>query len=246
MLGLLHVEVSIYQMLRGSAIIFVAFLKHFALRDKLRDFMWVGVFWNVVSIILVGCTAMFSATDDDSAEGNGKRPAYGVALILAGAFVQSLQYAFEEKVMSMEVSAPPLLLIGMEGFWGTVVCLFVLYPICYALPGADAGGVMENPYDTFAMMQNSPELRQMFLLYFLSIFFYNALAVLVTFMLNSVWHAILDNFRPITVWGADLFIFYLVTTSFGEKWTVWSWLQLLGMMILFYGTAIYNAPNAGR
>lgn len=52
----------------------------------------------------------------------------------------------------------------------------------------------------------------MFLLYFLSIFFYNALAVLVTFMLNSVWHAILDNFRPITVWGTDLFIFYAVTT----------------------------------
>jgi len=142
-------------------------------------------------------------------------------LILAGAFVQSLQYAFEEKVMSMEVSAPPLLLIGMEGFWGTVVCIFVLYPICYALPGADVGGTMENPYDTIAMMQNSPELRQMFLFYFLSIFFYNALAVLVTFMLNSVWHAILDNFRPITVWGTDLFIFYCVTTSFGEKWTVW-------------------------
>ena len=74
----------------------------------------------------------------------------------------------------------------------------------------------------------------MFLFYFLSIFFYNALAVLVTFMLNSVWHAILDNFRPITVWGTDLFIFYFVTTSFGEKWTVWSWVQLGGMVILFY------------
>ena len=61
----------------------------------------------------------------------------------------------------------------------------------------------------------------MFLFYFLSIFFYNALAVLVTFMLNSVWHAILDNFRPITVWGTDLFIFYVVTTSFGEEWTKW-------------------------
>lgn len=245
MLGLLHVEVSIYQMLRGSAIIFVAILKHFVLRDKLRDFMWVGVGWNVVSIILVGATAMFSAGGGEDGEDNGKDPAKGVMLILAGAFVQSLQYAFEEKVMSMEVSAPPLLLIGMEGFWGTVVCMFVLYPICYALPGADVGGTMENPYDTIAMMQNSPELRQMFLFYFLSIFFYNALAVLVTFMLNSVWHAILDNFRPITVWGTDLFIFYCVTTSFGEKWTVWSYVQLGGMAVLFYGTAIYNAPHAG-
>ena len=56
--------------------------------------------------------------------------------------------------MSMEVCAPPLLLIGMEGFWGTVVCTFILYPICYNLPGSDVGGVMENPYDTWVMMEN--------------------------------------------------------------------------------------------
>lgn len=248
MLGLLHVEVSIYQMLRGSAIIFVAILKHFVLQDKLRGFMWLGVFWNCVSIVLVGGCAIYSASDsgtDADGTSNGKNPAMGVALIMAGAFVQSLQYAFEEKVMSMDVSAPPLLLIGMEGFWGTVVCAFVLYPLCYVLPGADVGGTMENPYDTWAMMENSVPLQKMFFLYFLSIFFYNMLAVLVTFMLNSVWHAILDNFRPITVWGTDLFIFYYVTPSFGEQWTVWSWLQLAGMFVLLYGTAIYNAPNAG-
>jgi len=104
---------------------------------------------------------------------------------------------------------------------------------------------MENPFDTLAMMQNSKPLQQMFFLYFLSIFFYNMLAVLVTFMLNSVWHAILDNFRPITVWGTDLFIFYYVSSAFGEEWTVWSWMQLGGMCVLLYGTAIYNAPNAG-
>ena len=90
-------------MLRGSAIIFVAILKHFALGDKLRGFMWVGVWWNVVSIILVGATVILSATPDDGEGGKQKDPLRGVLLILAGAFVQSLQYAFEEKVMSMEV-----------------------------------------------------------------------------------------------------------------------------------------------
>jgi len=90
-------------MLRGSAIIFVAFLKHFALKDKLRDFMWVGVGWNVVSIILVGATAMYSVSGGEDGD-NGKDPAKGVMLILAGAFVQSLQYAFEEKVKRSEGS----------------------------------------------------------------------------------------------------------------------------------------------
>lgn len=40
MYGLLYVNVSIYQMLRGSAIIFVAILKQFALGDKLYKFQW--------------------------------------------------------------------------------------------------------------------------------------------------------------------------------------------------------------
>ena len=30
---------------------------------------------------------------------------------------------------------------------------------------------------------------------------YNIFAVYVTHFLSSVWHAILDNFRPISVWG---------------------------------------------
>jgi hypothetical protein len=43
----------------------------------------------------------------------------------------------------------------------------------------------------------------------------------------------------------DLFIFYVITPSFGEASTKWSWLQLAGMAVLFFGTSVYNAPNAG-
>ena len=53
----------------------------------------------------------------------------GVMLMIAGAFVQAIQFVFEEKVMKMDVPVPPLLLIGMEGFWGVVVGIFVMYPI---------------------------------------------------------------------------------------------------------------------
>ncbi len=284
MFGLMHVDVSIYQMLRGGSIVFVALLKQFMLGDKLKTFMWVGVFWNVVSIVLVGLTAYLAAaggSGDTSAADAARRllsgrhhdhhvgsddlsthvpdsgvdPAsvvvsqssealYGVLLILLGAVVQSLQYAFEEKVMSMDVGAPPLLLIGMEGFWGAAVCFFILYPIAYYSHGDDHGCI-ENPYNTMAMLKNSEDLQWMFLLYFISIFGYNMLCALITFMLNSVWHAILDNFRPITVWSSSVFIFYLVNTEYGEAWTQYSYIQLCGMFVLLYGTAIYNAPNAG-
>lgn len=228
-------------MLRGSAIVFVAILKQFVLKDVLRKYMWVGVWWNVVSIILVGFVAVFTAGDANSGETN---PLRGVILILLGALVQSLQYAFEEKIMSSEISAPPLLLIGMEGLWGSLICIFIVYPIAYFYPGPDHGSY-ENPFNTWYMLVHSKEVQTIFAVYFLSIFFYNVLAVLVTYTLNSVWHAILDNFRPITVWGSDLFIHYFIYAAYGETWTNWSYLQLLGLFVLLYGTAIYNAPNDG-
>lgn len=107
---------------------FVALLKQFVLKDVLKRYQWVGIALNVLSIVLVGLTAMMiEASAGASGEGvegasSGVAPsegtaAMGVALILMGAFVQSLQYVFEEKVMSASeddpnvAPTPPLLLV---------------------------------------------------------------------------------------------------------------------------------------
>lgn len=133
----------------------------------------------------------------------------------------------------------------MEGLWGLLICTFILYPLAYYYPGEDHGS-FENPYNTWAMISNSSSVQTMFCVYFFAVLLYNILACLVTYMLDSVWHAILDNFRPATVWGTDMLIFYFVTAAFGEPWNQpWSFVQLLGMFVLLYGTAIYNAPNPG-
>jgi drug/metabolite transporter (DMT)-like permease len=186
MMGLRYLDVSIYQLLRGSGIIFVALMKQHVLGDRLYVFQWIGVLWNVVSVVLVGATAVLNS----QGEHTDVLPAealLGVALVMAGAFVQALQFVFEEKVMTMdEASAPPLLLIGMEGLWGTVLCLLVVYPVVYYIPGSDHGSY-EDPFNTWAMFVQSPNIQVAFCVYFFAIFAYNLFAVLVTFMLNSVW-----------------------------------------------------------
>jgi len=253
MMGLKYIDVSIYQLLRGSGIIFVAIMKQNVLGDKLHMFQWVGVIFNVFSVFMVGSTAILAEADSSGADlsdgssedvSTGSSALLGVLLVLVGAFVQALQFVFEEKVLTMDVPAPPLLLIGMEGFWGTFFSLVLVYPIAYFLPGDDHGSY-EDPFNTWYMIANSKSIQIAFVIYFFSIFSYNFFAVLVTFLLNSVWHAILDNFRPITVWVTDLVIFYCFTPALGEPWTVFSWVQVGGMAVLLYGTAIYNAPNAG-
>lgn len=200
--------------------------------------------WNVVAVVLVGMTSILNS-HNESADVEPGEALLGVTLVMLGAFVQALQYVFEEKVLTMDdADVPPLLLIGMEGFWGTFLCVTVLYPLAYYLPGDDHGS-FEDPFNTWAMIVNTPTIQWAFFIYFFAIFGYNLFAVLVTFMLNSVWHAVLDNFRPISVWLTDLAIFYLFTKDFGESWTAYSFIQLIGMIVLLYGTSIYNAPHAG-
>lgn len=63
---------------------------------------------------------------------------------------------FEEKVMSVD-NAPPLVVIGCEGLWGTVLSLLVVYPLAYLAPGQDNGS-FEDPFDALAMIGNSSQL----------------------------------------------------------------------------------------
>jgi len=129
MMGLRYLDVSIYQLLRGSGIIFVALMKQHVLGDSLYKFQWFGVCWNVISVILVGSTAILNSGENGQSNAEPGEALLGIVLVMLGAFVQALQFVFEEKVMTMdEVSVPPLLLIGMEGFWGSLLCLFVVYP----------------------------------------------------------------------------------------------------------------------
>lgn len=257
MMGLQYLDVSIYQMLRGSSIIFVALMKQNILKHRVYGFQWIGVFWNVVAVFFVGWSAMLNnsvQTDDDSAENSSlaldvttSQTLLGVSLVLLGAFVQSCQLVFEEKVMTdLDIPAPPLFLIGMEGFWGSFLCLVVVYPLAYFLPGSDYGGCYENPWNTWVMLTNSTALQQMCVLYFISIFTYNVFVTLVTFLLSSIWHTILDNFRPLTIWAFDLFLFYVLSSGvLGEAWKPYSYVQILSFVALVYGTAIYNAPHPG-
>ena len=96
------------------------------------------------------------------------------------------------------------------------------------------------------MLKSTRSIQILLGLSCVAIFGYNLFAVLITFSLSSVWHSILDNFRPITVWVTDLIIYYFFTQgTLGEPWTVYSWMQLVGLIILVYGTMIYNAPDVG-
>mmetsp|Transcript_24958 Transcript_24958/g.43885 ORF Transcript_24958/g.43885 Transcript_24958/m.43885 type:complete len:275 (+) Transcript_24958:19-843(+) len=207
--------------------------------------MWADVTIIGIAVVLVGLSSGVGAdSSEDSSSAGGSdavfEAMFGVAMTLAGTLVQSIQYAYEEKVMSGDISAPPWLLIGMEGVTGTLLSTFVLYPICYFIPGSDHGS-FEDPFNTIAKLSNSPTAFWLAVTFCVLVFILNSFSVLVTYMMSSVWHAILDNFRPITIWIVELLLFYTFSDGkYGESWTSGSWLQLGGMIVMLYGTAVYN------
>ena len=109
MAGLSHISASMWMLLRGGCIVFVALMKQFVLGDKLTAAMWVGVSTITVAVLLVGLSSTMVDDDDARRRQLAEAPAdevvadastmtMGVLLTLAGTFMQSLQYVYEEKV----------------------------------------------------------------------------------------------------------------------------------------------------
>ncbi|EQC30039.1 hypothetical protein SDRG_12318 [Saprolegnia diclina VS20] len=240
--GLLYVNVSFYQLARCTVIIYVASLKVLFLHFVMTGYMRLGIAINAVAIVVISASAL-AGTE------NLGDTIIGVSVMLLACLSTALQYVSEEYYMKKgaktagvtEVSNPPMVVIGMEGLWGSLLMLVLVLPLAYVLPGADNGRI-EDFFDSIEMMTNSASLRQVCALYIVSITGFNIASIYVTYFLDSVWRSILVNFRPVAVWLASLFTYYVATThEYGEPWTPWSWLQLGGMLLLFYGTAVYNA-----
>jgi drug/metabolite transporter (DMT)-like permease len=90
--GLLSVDASVWQLLRGSAIILVAVMKHFVLLDHLTRAQWMGVLIITVATALVGASSLLGGTEDKAEDSvpTGS-PLVGVALTMGGVSMTALQ-----------------------------------------------------------------------------------------------------------------------------------------------------------
>lgn len=138
-IGLLWVKASVYQMLRGSLMIFGAFFSIMFGMKKLRGYQWAGLLINLIALIAVA----FASTENTMTEVVTSKTSkmnhdvfyeiIGCCFIVAGQAVQALQFLVEEKLMGdMDVS--PLLIVGMEGVWGLILMGAILFGIQYTGP----------------------------------------------------------------------------------------------------------------
>lgn len=240
-IGIMYIPASVWQMLRGSALIFCAILSIVFLKRKLYAFNWFGLFLCVVGIATVGLANVLGAKGDDSSgQSDAGALAFGMALTLIGQVVQAGQVIAEEWLMK-DVDLPSVQIVGFEGFWGVVMMFLVVYPVLWVVPGSD-GGHVEDLIDTVVMLSNSGPLMGCVITYLISCGAFNITGIQVTAALSAVHRMMMDASRTMVIWAFGLYVHYYVspTSKCGESWNDYSYVQLAGFVVLLLGQTIYG------
>jgi len=234
-IGLTLTSASIYQMLRGSVVIFTGILSVLFLKNKQYKFHWLGMLLVLVGTILVGVASIIDPDDDDSdsdSSSSTSKTIMGNGLVVFAQVLTAFQMVVEEKfIVAQDVM--PIGVVAFEGCFGFTIisCLLVVF---YFLPGLDGlsndSKHFENSLDAFVQLSNSLPLLLATAGSVLSIAFFNWFGVSITQSLSASHRMVLDSVRTMVVWAFDLAVF---GTSF-------AWLQLVGFVVLLAGTIIYN------
>jgi len=241
-IGLLYVDASTYQMLRGASILSTAALSVLVLKRELSRDQCIALFIVTLSICAIawaGVTGESGKTQQSRGDNNAF---IGVALILLGQLFVACQFVWEERVMKV-AKVPPMLLLGIEGVFGSIFTYLCIFPVLRALPGDDAFGSFEDFNDSITMLNNSYRLRLLFAIYLGSIVMFNVSSVFCTSVLSGVHRSLVTSgLRTMSIWFVDLALFYCFTSgAYGEQWLgLASWVQLFGFGACLYGSLLYS------
>jgi drug/metabolite transporter (DMT)-like permease len=206
-------------MCRGCIVIFTCVFSVLFLGRRQQAFHYVGVALVALGITIVSLQALF----DPSGPGpsNPKAPYIGIGLVLAAQLFQATMLVVEEKYLA-QYSVPPLQMVGLEGLFGTILGVFILFSLQQMN--------MESSTEALYMMQSSKAVQFGCIASMFSIAFFNWSGVTVTQTASAVARSTIDVSRTALIWAVELFML----------WNTFSWLQLTGFVVLIAGTLIYN------
>ena len=236
---------SIYQMFRGAIIIFTCTASILFLKNKYYRQHFLGIVIVVIGLIIVGINAALGGNDElDS------KIILGIFLVTLSQVFSCFLFVSEEKILK-NYDVPPLKAVGMEGMWG-VGCYIILLFIFYFIRCEDWYDILkdnicikddlegairfENALFAFRQIWYSWEIKLYLSMYILSIAFFNFSGLTISKNASATSRTIVDTLRTIVVWS-----FFLVMPFVPEETKeTFSWLQLVGFLILILGGLIYN------
>lgn len=247
--GLYYINLSIYQMLRSSQIIFTAFFSISFLKKKIKGYEIFGIVLVVIALILVGWSGMYIPSNKENdievvSKSSVKERLFGSLLVTFAQVFISIQIILEEYLIQIKLKGQvgALEVIGNEGLMGFFITL-LFFPLAFFCPGTDPSpmknGSLENIWDTFLMIYHKPKLVIFFLFSIVFGTVYNICAMCVITYTSSLTEAIIDAVSTLFVWIIML-ISYQIGLPFGEPWNMYSFIELSGFLLLVTGNLIYN------
>lgn len=232
--GLLMVPAVVYQMIRNSYVVFAPVLTTIVLREQLRQYQWLGVVVVFVGLFCVACAAILDTGGRNKASMD---LAFGMILVLLGQFIASFHSIFEEHFLEgLTVSAKKTL--GMEGFWGVLFAGVLLVAFSH-VPGDD-NGVVEDLSETLSMWRHSRSLQILSASYIISVGVCDLCCLKITRHVSVMTRCLIDCCRSMLLWTVSTTLYYAGYSTWGAPWTTYSWVQLIGLVLLSVGTLLYN------
>lgn len=247
-IGLLYIQASVWQMLRGSMVLFSSIFCAFILKRPHYPYMWWAVLMVTIALGIVGGSYIASTGVGKAGVTQGQ-VIMSIFLVVGSQIVQASQIVVEDFLMH-DCTASPVLIVGLEGMWGTIITCIVFLPITQFIgkPSDEGNGIHEDTIDTFVMMKNNHTLIGFVILYVFVILLYNVTGMFVTNITSAVFRTILEGLRTLCIWIVQIIIFYSIRNTqyghehptLGEELSIWSLMQLAGFLLLFTGMLIYN------
>lgn len=230
--GLLMVPVSIYQMIRGSIVLFVGSFSILFLGRKLTSKQWTGLMLVTAGVFIVGLSAINPDKEGgagaNSTEGFSVEVMVGIFLIMFAQLFTASQYVLEEHLLE-KYAMDPIMVVAWEGTFGTSITTVVsLFIYAFLAPNRETS--------MFNLWQGIYEVTSITPLFISSIVImfmlatFNVTGLAVTRLISATSRSTIDTSRTVGIWLVSLLI----------GWETFKFLQLVGFAVLVYGTLLFN------
>eukprot|EP00842_Homolaphlyctis_polyrhiza_P005444 jgi/Hompol1/5900/HPOL_000336-RA len=201
--GLLSVSASVYQMLRGSVVIFTGIFSAIFLGHRHAPHKWFALFTIFVGVSIVGLSGALQTSAAPGQSSNIRGSAGGIALVVLAQTFTATQFVVEEKIMT-RYEVPAMKAVGLEGIFG-LLCFAVGLPTLHYTIGVR--GPPGNFFDMYAgfdqVTGNVPILLASIGIIF-SIAGFNWCGISVTRNLSSTARSTIDTCRTLFIWILNL------------------------------------------
>ena len=192
--GLILTHLSIYQMLRGSVVLFTSLFSHLFLGAEVTAAQAHGLALVAAAILVLALANTLFHVDQGPPTDYAPYPALGNVLVLLSQALMGVLFVAEEKLLK-GVKVAPLHLIAWEGTIGVGLSALLLL-LAWCLPGDDAGSLENAPHATL-QMAGSPTLVGLVATMSLSLLLFNTAGVYITKLQSATHRACIDATRQV-------------------------------------------------